>query len=54
MPQLDARSIVQVDVENDADCSIEIGVTFESMRGRKQDGFVLVKPQHPLDALQHP
>jgi hypothetical protein len=54
LPQLDPRSILQVDVEDDASRALEIGVTFESPRGRKQDGFVSVLPQQPLNALQHP
>jgi len=53
LPQLDPRSILQVDVEDDASRVLEIGVTFESPRGGKQDGFVSVLPQQPLDALQH-
>ena len=32
---------------------IEIGVAFESLRGRKQDGFVGVLLEQPLYALQH-
>ena len=51
MSQLDARSVMQVDVENDAGRSIEIGVAFESLRGRKQDGFVGVLLEQPLDAF---
>ena len=54
MPQLDARSVRQVDVENDAGRSIEIGVALKSLRGRKQDGFVGVMLEQPPDALQHP
>ena len=44
---------MQVDVENDAGRSIEIGVAFKSLRGRKQDGFVGVMLEQPLNALQH-
>ena len=33
---------------------LEIGVAFESLRGRKQDGFVGVLPQQPLYCPQHP
>ena len=53
MPQFDARSVRQVDVENDAGRSIEIGVAFKSLRGRKQDGFVGVMPEQPLYCSQH-
>ena len=53
MPQLDARSIVQVYIEDDANRLFEIGVAFESLCRRKQDRFVCVLPEQPLDSLQH-
>jgi hypothetical protein len=42
-----------VDVENDTSRLLEIGVTFESLRGRKQDGFAVVLPEQPLYCPQH-
>jgi hypothetical protein len=33
--------------------SLEIGVPFESLRGRKHDGFVRVLPEQTLYAPQH-
>jgi D-serine dehydratase len=53
MSQLDPRSVVQIDVEDDANRFIEIGVAFERLRGRKQDGFVVVLPEQPLYCPQH-
>jgi hypothetical protein len=38
MSQLDLRSVVQIDVEDDANRFLEIGVAFESPRGRKKIG----------------
>ena len=54
MPQVYARSIAQVDVEDDASRPFEIGVAFESLRGRKQDGFVVELPEQTLYCSQHP
>jgi hypothetical protein len=45
--------VVQVDVEDDASRLLEIGVAFESLRGRKQDGFVRMLLEQALYALQH-
>jgi hypothetical protein len=53
MPQLDPRPVVQVDVEDDANRLLEIGVAFESLRGRKQDGFVRMLPEQTLYSPQH-
>jgi hypothetical protein len=53
MSQLDPRPVVQVDVEDDASRLLEIGVAFESPRGRKQDGFVRMLLEQALYALQH-
>jgi len=53
MFQLDPRSVLQVDVENDASRLFNIRVVFESLCGRKPDGFIRVQPQQSLDALQH-
>ena len=33
--------------------ALEIGVALKSLRGRKQDGFVGVMLEQPLDAPQH-
>jgi hypothetical protein len=42
MSQLDARSILQIEVENDANRVFEIVVIFESIRRWKQEGVVTV------------
>jgi hypothetical protein len=45
MPQLDAwRAIVQIDVENNANCLFEIAVIFKSLCGRRQHTVVTVLP----------
>ena len=53
MSQFDPRSVGQVDIEDDANRLLEIGVAFESLRRRKQDGFVGVLLEQSLHALQH-
>ena len=53
MSQFDPRSVGQVDIEDDANRLLEIGVAFESLHGRKQDGFVRVLPQQTLYSLPH-
>jgi hypothetical protein len=44
IPQFDARTIVQVDVENDANRPFEIGVCFENLHRWKQHTVVPVPP----------
>jgi hypothetical protein len=53
VPQLDARSIAQVDVEKDAKRVPEIAVAFESVRRRKQQAGVAELPQQSRYTLQH-
>jgi hypothetical protein len=48
MPQLDAGLIVQVNVEDDANCRFEIVMILKSLRRRKQDAIVPVLPKQSL------
>jgi hypothetical protein len=54
MSQFDPGPVIQIDVEDDAHRFPEIRVAFESLRGRKQDGFVVVLSEQTLHRFQHP
>lgn len=53
MPEIDARSVGQVDVKNDANRLFKISMVFKSVCRRKQDGFVRVKLEQPLESLKY-
>jgi len=42
-----------VDVENNASHFLEFGMAFESLRGREQDGFVVVLLKQSFYCPQH-
>ena len=52
IPQVDARSVVQVDVENDASRSFKINLILKRLCRRKQHGFVSMPPKQTLESLK--
>jgi hypothetical protein len=53
VPQFDAGTIAQIDVDKDASSVCEIAVVCESRRGGKQQAGVTELPQQPRNAPQH-
>ena len=53
MPQLNARFILKIDVENDTKRFFEASVILKSFRRWKQDALVAVLPQQSIYSPEH-